>query len=81
MDAFPNMYSLYAAALTIGVSTATCEDSFSAFTKILQPRHCSVTHERKSQLVLLAFENKMTRNLDLDRFVTEFSTSSRRIVL
>jgi len=33
-DAFPNMYSLYAAA----VSTAMCENSFSTVTRILQPR-------------------------------------------
>ena len=37
-DAFPSMYSLYAAALTIGESTAT------------------MTHARKAELVLLAFE-------------------------
>jgi len=63
MDAFPNMYSLYAAALTIGVPTATCENSFSTLTRILQPRRRSMSHERKSQLVLLAFEKKITRNL------------------
>ena len=27
-DAFPSVYQLYAGALTIGVSTATCESSF-----------------------------------------------------
>ena len=80
-DAFPNMHSLYAAALTIRVSTATCKNSFSTFTRILQPRRRSMTHERKAQLVLLDFEKKMAGNLDFDRFVTEFNTSSRHIVL
>ena len=47
-DAFPDMYSLYAAAFTIGVSTATCEYSFSTVTRILQPRRRSMTHEQKA---------------------------------
>ena len=32
-DAFQNMYSLYAAVLTIGISTETCENSFSTVTR------------------------------------------------
>ena len=29
-DAFPNVFQLYIGAVTIGISTATCENSFSA---------------------------------------------------
>ena len=50
-DAFPIMYSLYAAALTIGVSTATGENSFSTVSRILHPRRRSMTHERKAHVV------------------------------
>ena len=80
-DAFPNIFSLYAAALTIGISTATCENSFSTLTRVLNPRRRSMTHERKAQLVLLAFEKQLTRQIDLDQFVAEFNTSTRHIAL
>ena len=80
-DAFPNIFSLYAAALTTGISTATCENSFSTLIRVLNPRRRSMTHERKAQLVLLAFEKQLTRQIDLDQFVAEFNTSTRRIAL
>jgi len=80
-DAFPSMYSLYAAALTIGVSTATCENSFSTLTRILQPHRRSMTHARKAELVLLAFEKNLTRQIDINEFISEFATSSQRVVL
>jgi len=34
-QAFPNVYALNAGAATIGVSTATCENMFSALTRVL----------------------------------------------
>ena len=83
-EAFPNIYSLYAGACTIGMSTATCENSFSALTRILNPRRRSMTHQRKSELVLLAFEKKLTCSLDLDKFLAKFKLSNlsrRRIPL
>jgi len=80
-EAFPNIYTLYAGACTIGISTATCENSFSALTRVLNPRRRSMTHQRKSELVRLAFEKKLARNLDLDKFITKFKSSSRRILL
>ena len=45
-EAFLSVYQLYAGALTIGVSTATCENSFSALTRVLRPYRCSMGHER-----------------------------------
>ena len=44
-DPFLNVYSLYAVALTTGLSTATSKNSFSSVTRILQPRRRSMTHE------------------------------------
>ena len=80
-EAFPNVYALYAGATTIGISTATCENSFSALTRVLRPSRQSMTHERKAALVQLAFEKSLTRNIDLDEFVAKFASSSRRILL
>jgi len=47
---FPNVYRIYAAALTIGVSTAT----FSMLTRLLTPYRRSMTHTHKANLVLLS---------------------------
>jgi len=80
-EAFPALYWHYAAALTIGVSTATCENTFSCLTRILKPSRVSMCHNRKCQLVLLAFEKKLTQTLDLDEFVRIFSSQSRRLQL
>lgn len=80
-EAFPNVYALYAGATTISISTATCENSFSALTRVLRPSRQSMTHERKAALVQLAFEKRLTRNIDLDEFVAKFASSSRRVLL
>jgi hypothetical protein len=80
-EAFPSVYQLYAGALTIGVSTATCENSFSTLTRVLRPYRRSMGHERKVQLVLLAFEKALTLNVNLNAFVEKFALKSRRIVL
>ena len=75
-EAFPNIYCLYSAACTIGISTATCENTFSALTRILNPSRRSMTHQQKSDLVRLAFEKKLTRSLVLDKFLDKIKTSS-----
>ena len=63
-------------ALTIGVSTATCECSFSTLTRVLR------LHRRSTvQLVLLAFENALALHVNLNAFVEKFALKSRRIVL
>ena len=58
-EVFPNIICLYSGASTIGISTATCENTFSALTRILTPSRRSMTHQRKSELVRLAFEKSL----------------------
>ena len=79
--AFPNVYSIYAAALTFGVSTAACEASFSTLTRVLTPCRRSMTQSRKANLVLLSFQSQYTRCLDLDKFVNSFAQKSRKLQL
>ena len=80
-EAFPNTYALHAGAATIGISTATCENPFSALTRVLRPACQSMSHERKAALVQLAFAKTLTRNIDLDQFVAKFARTSCRIHL
>ena len=74
------MLFLYAGALTIGVSTATCESSFSTLTRVLRPYRRSMGRERKVQLVLLAFEKALTLSVNLNAFVDRFALKSRRVL-
>jgi len=80
-DAFPIIYWHYAAALTVGVSTATCENSFSCVTRIMKPNRLSMHHERKSNLTVLAFEKALTKHVDMTEFLDIFSRQNRRLQL
>ncbi len=80
-DAFPILHRLYVTALIIGVSSAACESSFSTLTRIITPLRRTMLHSRKRDLVILAHEKEITRNLDMNRFVTEFAKSSHLLVL
>lgn len=80
-DAFPILYWHYVAALTIGISTASCENSFSCLSRVLRPYRRSMTHARKNSLVILAFEKAITKSLNMDAFLDKFSRKSRRIAL
>lgn len=80
-EAFPMVATLYSAAVTIGVSSSTCENTFSTLTRVLRPQRRAMSHQRKSALVILAYEKKITRSLDLDKFLDIFAKQSRRITL
>jgi len=71
-DDFCNVYSFCAVALM----PVTLE---------FQSQHArtatSVTHERKSQLVFLAFEKNIIRQVHLTTFVTEFNTVAAHAAL
>ena len=71
-DGFPLLVKVLAMLLTFGVSTAVCESSFSALTRILTPFRRSMMQRRLSNLVLLAFEKDLTANLDHDSFLALF---------
>ena len=55
--AFSSVYQLFDAAV---VSSATCEASFSTLTRVLSAYRRSMTHERKRNLVILAFLRSYT---------------------
>lgn len=78
---FPLLHKLYTGALTIGISTATCENSFSTLARVLRPHRKSMTHSRKASLVLLAFEKMLCKDIDFDEFINIFRSQTRRIQL
>ena len=80
-DAFPTLNWHYSAAMTLGISIATCKNSFYCLTRVLQPQRRSMSHERKSKLVLLAFEKSLCKAIDMDTFLQKVSIQPRRILL
>ena len=63
MSVVPPVYNILRLALTFGASSGTCESTFSTLTRILTPYRGSILHQRKADLVLLAFERKLTEKL------------------
>ena len=70
--------------VTLGVSNAKCENSFSALKTIMQDRRQSMKRARKAHLVQLEFESDLTKKLKTDwkgNVFQQFSTSNRRLQL
>jgi hypothetical protein len=77
-DAFPSVYRLFATAVSVGASTATCESSFSTLSRILSPYRRSMLHTRKANLILLAFERQFTQAIQEEPFLRRFNKGHNR---
>ena len=80
-DAFPQLTKLVRIALTIAVSTAQCERSFSALKRIKTYLRSTMGEERLANLAVLSVEREMSRRLSLDDVVHSFAKKDRRIIL
>ena len=78
--AFPVLVKSIQIALTIAVSTAHCERSFSALKRIKSYLRSTMTQQR---LIDLAIEKELSKNLSLDNVVDQFAShdKNRRITL
>ena len=63
MSAVPSVNNILRIALTFGASSATCEGIFFTLARILTEYRRSMLHQRKADLVLLAFEHDLTEKL------------------
>ena len=77
--AYPNIYKVLAAALTLGTSTATCEAGFSTVVRILTPYRRCMGQNRKCQLVYLAFEKEETEKLSDVEVFEEYRKKLRKM--
>ena len=82
-DAFPDLTKLVRIAMTIAVSTAQCERSFSSLKRIKSYLCSTMGEQRLTDLAVLSVERELSSALSLDDVVTEFSglDRNRRIVL
>lgn len=79
-EAFPNVYNLYAVIDTFGCSTAVCEASFSALSRINIPSHLSMTNKRMRNSAFLAFQSKRLQSISLHSILHEFNADKQRRV-
>jgi hypothetical protein len=81
--AFPLLVKLLQIALTIAVSTAHCERSFSALKRIKSYLRSTMTQQRLVDLAILSIEKELSQSLSLDNVVNKFASQdkNRRIML
>ena len=70
-DAFPTLISLLRLSLTIAVTTASCERSFSALKRVKSYLRSTMSEERLVSLAILSLERDIS--LDPEQVVTAFS--------
>lgn len=82
-SAFPTLLKLVQISMTIVVSTAHCERSFSALKHIKTYLRASMGEERLQNLSILAIEKKLASELSLDMVIDIFASEdkNRRILL
>lgn len=80
-EVFHELFRLYKIAVTIPVSTASCERSFSALKLIKTYLRSTMGDSGLSNLGVLSVEARRTKSLNLDDFVNRFAYSNRRIQL
>ena len=68
-------------AMTICVSTAKCERSFSALKRIKTYLHPSMSEQRLTDMAILSIERDLADTLILTDVVDVFAKKSGRIVL
>ena len=79
--AFPILVKVFQIALTISVTSAKCERSFSALKRIKTYLRSTMSDQRLTDLAILSIERDLSDNLDLDEVLDCFSEQYRRIVL
>ena len=82
-SAFDYLYRLLLIAVTLHVTSASCERSFSKMKIVKTFLRNSMTSERLSNIAILSIESKRAESIDLDNFVDEFDSrhDNRRIKL
>ena len=82
-EAFPTLLKLLQIALTIAVSTAKCERSFSALKRIKSYLRSTMSEQRLVDLAVLSIERDLSQQLSLDEVVNQFAgrDRNRRIML
>ena len=82
-NAFPNLVKLLQIILTIAVSSALCERTFSSLKRIYTWLCTTTTEQRLTDLAIISMERDISAQLSSDLVVNEFAAkeNNRRIIL
>ena len=82
-DAFEDIYKLLCIAVTLPVSSASCERSFSCLRRLKTYLRNTSGDTRNSNLAFLTINTRRTKDLDVDEIIDAFAANhnNRRIVL
>lgn len=77
---FPNFYKMLQLALTLPISSATCERSFSAMRKIKPWLRTSIQQKKFNELSILYIEKDKTKALNNDTIINTFNKKCNRLI-
>lgn len=77
-DTFPNLRIALQILLTIAVSIASCERSFSKLKLILSYLRASMGQDRLTDLALLSVEREMLETINFDAIIDKFAAAKAR---
>jgi hypothetical protein len=75
-DLYPNIYAIFPVLITMPVSSASSERSFSAMRRVKHCPRATMGDERLSHLSLLHIHR--TRNLSVDDLINKFAVRTNR---
>ena len=81
--AFPNLFKLVRIEMTIAISTAHCERSFSALKRIKTYLTSIMGEQRLSDLAILSVKKELSGTLDISQVLYEFihRNKNRKIIV
>lgn len=80
-DSFQNLYKLLQIAITIPVSSATCERSFSTMRRIKNWLRSSMLQQRFTNLSLLNIEKDLLNQLNTETILNKYCMKPRKSML
>ncbi|XP_058211574.1 uncharacterized protein LOC131323746 [Rhododendron vialii] len=77
-DSFPNAWNAYIVLLTISVSVATGERSFSKLKLIKNYLRSTMSQERLNELAMLSIKNDLVKEVDYTNLIDTFASRNER---
>ena len=79
-DCFPNATIAYRVMLTIPVTVASAERSFSKLKLLKSYLRSTMTQERLNDLAMIALEGDLLEKIDYERIIEEFISKNTQIM-
>jgi len=80
-NVFTNLYKLMQVALTLPISSATCERSFSVMRRIKTWIRSSMNQDRFTDMSILHIERDISNVIESENILNNFALKNRRIDL